>query len=360
MNADRTVDLERLMNRLWRRRRLIGGTVIVATLLTALAAFLLPPWFRAQASLLPPAEEESGLGLARLLRGVAVPGVTIPGQATLADVFLAVLESRRINEEVVKRFDLKNLYRRRLVEDALRELAQHTEFTLTEAGTIEIAVEDRDPKRAAEMANAYVELLDRFNRDVRMTKGRRTRLFVEARLDETKSELAAAEQSLAEYQSQHKTVVITPEMSSAAETAGRIFAERTALQIRLGVVRSYSRGGTDEELQIQQQLAQLDQQLRSLPESGLQLVRLLREVRTQEQLYILLIAQYEEARINEVRDVTTLEVLDRAAPPERKSRPKRGLMIAAAFLVSAGVVSAYAMFQEDDGVITRTGAPAAG
>lgn len=340
---DQLFDFAATWQRVGLQRRTILSLVVAATVLTAVVAFLLPPWYRAQASLLPPTEEETGLSLASLFKGVGVPGVRVPTQAAPADVFLAVLGSRRVNGEIVRRFGLLQLYRKRLVEDALRELRDHTRFDLTDAGVIVISVEDRSPKRAADMANAYVELLDRFNREVRMTKGHRMRLFVTRRLAETREQLGRAEQTLADYQAKNRAVALSPQMSSAVETAARLYAERVALLVRLGVVRSYTRGATDEETRLAQQIAELDRQLRQLPETGLELARLVREVKTLEQVYVLLSAQFEEAQIEEARDVATVEILDVATPPERKAHPHRLIMVGAAFLLSLSAGVAYAL-----------------
>lgn len=350
---ERTVELSSVWNRLLAYRRPITIFVAVATVLTTIAAFMLPPWYQAKGSMLPPGEEDSSFGIARLLKGVAVPGIKIPTQATPADVFIAVLDSRRIREEIVNRFDLKKAYKKKYMQDAVKELKSHVKFKLTDAGTIDMQFEDTQPARAQHVLEAYVELLDKFNREVRTTKGRRTRMFVEERLNETKIELAKREQALADYQVKHKAAIITPEMSTALETAARIYAQRTSLQIRLGVVRSYTREGSQEQQQIENQLAELDKQMRNLPETGLDLARQLRDVRKYEQIYILLTAQYEEARIDEARDVVTVDVLDAPALPERKDRPHRLLMIAIGFVFSLGIGLAYALFQEDKGPGSR-------
>ncbi len=342
---ERTIDLNVLWNRLWAYRRPIAIFVLVATVLTGVVAFLLPPWYEATASLLPPGEEESSFGIARLLKGGAVPGIKIPTEATPVEVFLAVLDSRRLREAIVNQFDLKKEYKRKYMQDAIKDLKKHVKFKLTDAGTVDMSAEDKDPKRAAAMLKSYIALLDQFNREVRSTKGRRTRIFVEQQLNQNKLDLAQSEQALADYQATHKAAIITPEMSTAAEDAARIYAQRTALQIRLGIIRSYSREGSPEEQQIVDQLAQLDQQLRALPETGLELQRLLREVKKNEQVYVLLTAQYEDARIEEARDVVTVDVLDEPAPPERKSRPHRLVLTGVGFLLSLALGLAYAAFQ---------------
>jgi uncharacterized protein involved in exopolysaccharide biosynthesis len=344
---DRTVALAPLWSRVWASRRPIATLVIAATLVVGIIAFLLPPWYRAECELLPPTEEETGFSLSSLLRGVAVPGVKIPTQVTPADVFMAVLQSRRVSQQIVNRFDLRRLYKQKFMIDAIDELHNHARFKLTEAGTIQITVEDRSPQRAADMANAYMEYLDLFNRQVRMTKGRRTRLFIEQRLAETKGELAAAERTLTEYQARNKTVALSYQQSSAIEQAALLYARRTALQVRLGVIRSYSQG-SEEEIQIRQELAQLDRQMRDLPETGLELARLMRDVRALEAVSGLLTGQYEDARIAEARDVVTVDVLDAATPPEKKARPRRGIMIASTFLLSLALGTGLAMVRGEE------------
>jgi uncharacterized protein involved in exopolysaccharide biosynthesis len=337
--------IDQLRARLWAGRGWIIALVMGSTLIVGVIAYLLPPWYRADASLLPPTEEDNGFGIASLLKGFGVPGVKVATQTEPAEVFMAVVQSRRLGEEMVNRFDLKTRYKKKYMTDAIAELRHHSTFGITEAGTLQISVEDRDPQRAADMANAYVDILDHFNREVRMTKGRRTRMFVEQRLTETQKQLADAETKLAEYEAKHKAVALTPEMSSAIETQAESFAQRQALEVRLGVIRTYSKAQTDEEQQILQQLAQIDRQLEALPTTGLEIARMIRDVKTLEQLQVLLTAQYEEARINEVRDVPTVEPLDVATPPERKSRPRRTIMMAMAFVLSFGASATYAIFR---------------
>ena len=254
---ERTVEIGRLWDRIVARRRGILWLALVATVLVGIVSWLLPPWYRAEASLLPPSEETS-FGVGNLLKGIGLPGIKVPTQATPAEVLLAILESRRTGEEIVRRFELQKVYRKRLMVDAVKELRRHARCEVDDVGIIRVSVEDRDRKRAAEMANAFCEVLDRFNREVRSSKGRRTRVFLEERLAETKRELAAAEQRLTDYQSKNKAIALSPATSSAIESGARLAAQRMALQVRLGVVRSYSVGTSDEERQIAEQLAQVD------------------------------------------------------------------------------------------------------
>ncbi|TMA31520.1 MAG: hypothetical protein E6J87_15490 [Deltaproteobacteria bacterium] len=333
-HEERTFELAAIWERLQRRWAWIAGTAGGATALALVAALLLPSWYRASASLLPPNEEDSGVGISSLLKGIGVPGVKVPKQSEPADVFVAILKSSRVNEEIVRRFDLRARYHQKLTVDALRELARHTRFDVDDAGIIEIQVEDGDPHRAADMANAYVVVLDRFK-------------FVGQRLADTETQLHQAEEAYAAYQATHKAPPLSPDAMNAQSSVASLYAQREALQVRLGVIQGYTQGESDEARQIRAELAQLDRRLQEFPETGIASLRLLRELKTLEQLRALLTAQYEQARIDEVRDVSTLEPLDVATPPEKRARPQRALLVLTGLLLGLGAGAALALMERD-------------
>lgn len=309
--------------------------VAVGTILAAVVAFVWPPTFRGETVLLPPTEEETGFSVSSVIRGLNVPGIRIPSRTGPEDVTMAILKSRRIPSILVDRFDLMKVYNVRRKEPAIRQLQSRSSFKLGESGTVVVRVEDRDPQRAADLANAYAEELDRFNREIRMTKGRRTRLFVEKRLEETRIGLEKAEEALRKYGEQHHTVALSADQLSSVESAARLFASQATLEVQLGVTRQYASESSVEVRGLRQQLDQVNRLIRALPDLGLELARLVRTVKIQEQVFALLSAQYEEARITEARDVATVEVLDRADPPDRKIWPRRSLLIGLGFVISA-------------------------
>jgi len=309
--------------------------VVAGTLLAALVAFVWPATYRGEVVLLPPTEEDTGFSISTMIRGLNVPGIRIPSRTGPGDVTLAILKSRRIAIALVDSFDLKQVYKLKGGDDAIRKLQDHSSFTLGETGTVIVRVEDREPKRAADLANAYADELDRFNREIRMTKGRRTRLFVETRLKETQVDLEKAEEALRQYGQKHHTVALSLDQLSAVESGARLFANQAALEVQLGVTRQYASESSVEVRRLRQQLTELNRVIGGLPDLGLELARLIRTVKIQEQVFSLLSAQYEEARITEARDVSTVEVLDRADPPDRRVWPRRGLLIALGFVISA-------------------------
>jgi uncharacterized protein involved in exopolysaccharide biosynthesis len=248
-------------------------------------------------------------------------------------VFVSVLKSRSVGDRIVARFDLVRRYRQPDQEKALRELQEHTRLLVGDEGTIAIAVEDRDPKTAAAMANAYVEELDNFNRLTRTSSARRTREFIEERIRVVQQDLAAAENSLSSYQQRKNIALMSPEARGQAEIGANIMAQKLALEVKLNVLRRSLAESSEEVRRVKEELSAVERQLGAMPQAGVATMRLWRDLKVQEQLYELLTAQLEEARIRETRDTPTVQVLDPAVTPLHKSRPKRAVVVLAGLLL---------------------------
>ena len=331
-----------ILTLLRRRARFIVLNVSVVTLVALVVSLILPKWYSAKAVLLPPTEEESSFSLSQLLpRGLG--GVKLPGAPTLSDVFVAVLKSRSVGDRLVSRFDLVRRYRQRDAEKALNELQSHTSLALGDEGTISIAVEDRDPRTAAAMANAYIEELDNFNRLTRTSSARRTREFIQERLAVVEQDLAAAENSLSSYQQRKSVALLSPEARGQAEIGANIMAQKLALEVKLNVLRQSLVESSEEVRRVKEELGAVERQLGTLPQAGVATMRLWRDLKVQEQLFELLTAQLEEARIRETRDTPTVQVLDPAVPPLHKSRPKRALVVLAGMLLGGVGSMGYLM-----------------
>lgn len=337
----------RILNR--RRNFLVGFIGFVAAA-SVIVSFLLPKWYAARSTLIPPQNSsDMSSALMSLVQGINIPGIGSPAVAgSESQLFLAILDSRTLREDLINRFGLMAVYRAKNIDEALRQHSQLARAGLTDEGVVEVVVEDRDPKRAADMANAWVEALDSFNKSSRMTAGRKSRLFVEARLADTREQLKAAEESLAACQQAHKSLPLTSDRSAAVETGASLMAQRIALQIELSMAGEIYRDGAPRLEQVRDRLAALDRQIGALPPMALEFARLLRNVKIQEQVHALLTSQYEEARIRENRDTPTLEVLDRATPPFRRVRPIRWLFCTSLTLAAA-VVAVGSVFLAEYG-----------
>jgi len=328
-----------------RRARFIAVNVGIVTLVALLVSLILPKWYSAKAVLLPPTEEESNLSLSQLIpRGLG--GIKLPGAPTLSDVFISVLKSRSVGDRLITRFDLVRRYRLPDSEKALKELEGHTKLDLGDEGTISISVEDRDPKIAAAMANAYIEELDNFNRLTRTSSARRTREFIEERIGVVEKDLAAAENSLSTYQQRKSVALLSPEARGQAEIGANIMAQKLALEVKLNVLRQSLVESSEEVRRVKEELSAVERQLGTLPQAGVATMRLWRDLKVQEQLYELLTGQLEEARIRETRDTPTVQVLDPAVPPLHKSRPKRSLVVLGGVMIGLLGSAGYVLFAE--------------
>jgi len=335
------LDLRALLSAIWADRLRIFGVSLIAGLVTLGVAFLFPKWYRATAVILPPDDSDllSNLSVAsRALTKFPAFG-QLSDYFTPADVFKATLRSRTLQDEVVDRFDLQHVYRIKSRERTLKELKHNYDVKLAPDGTISVAVDDRDPKRAALMANSFLEFLDRFNIEQRNSRARRTREFLEQRVHETDSALRVSESALRQYQETRRTVVPTVSASAEVQSSADLMAKKIGLEVRLGVLRTYLREDNDEVRQTETELESLKSRIATLPAMQSDVTRMVRDQKILEQVFVLLTSELEEARVREMMDTPTVRILDRAIPPERHVRPKRAtLAVMATLLTFAGFV----------------------
>jgi len=330
-----------------KRRRFLFWNTFLVTVVVLGTSFLLPTRYRATATILFPPETGQNLsGLSALVQQFDISRHLLTGTSSNTQIYLAILKSRSIADSVIVEFDLMHRYKTKNLESTRRRLRSLTKFNLTSGGVIEISVEDTNREMAAQMANAFVSHLDALNRTTRMGEGKRTRLFVEKRLAETKSRLQGAEDSLRAFQQTHPGVALPPEAANAASAAADLMAQRIALGAEVEVLRGSLSPQATPLVKKRAELEALDRELEGMPSLTLEIARRYRDVKVQETVFELLTAQYEEARIQESKDVPTVEVLDGAVPPIRKSFPHRGIMTLMAMVFSLVVGVLIATFLE--------------
>ena len=283
--------------------------------------------------------------MAALAQRFDLSNVPIPGITSSAQVYLAILRSRTVTDSVIVEFDLLNRYKVKNMELARRALAAASDFSLASAGVIRISVEDKDPMVAAEMTNAFVRHLDRLNRALRMSEGKRTRIFIENRLEATKVRLREAEDSLLAFRASNPGVVLS-DASAEVDAGASLMAQRVLIGAELEVLRTSFYSDAPALNRKMREVEALDRELENLPAVELELARRTRDVKVQERVFQYLTSQFEQAQIQENRDVATVDVLDSAVPPVRKSFPRRGIMTMLGFFLSIVVGSAMVISQE--------------
>ena len=357
------------------RRKAIIAFCTVVVLATLGVSFMLPKIFESTATLLPQLESNNGMGLGALLAsggaGTAAQslGISLPGApATPADLFLAMLKSRIMADEVIRRFNLMDRFEKKTLHETRLSLEEATRIVVTKEKVIKIMVEDKDPQLASDIANFYVSNLDRLNQTLTVSKARENRKFIEQRLAETQVTLIKVENALKEFQTQNRTVGIEAQSKAMIEATAMIQAQIMSQEVQLQVMGSYLSSENPDVARVQSSINELRKQLQimesgkagkdrlpgdrlrpaitSVPGLALEYGRLARDLKVQETLYTLLISQYEQAKLTEARDTPTVQVLDPAIPAERKSRPKISLNLLIAGMLSLLMSIFWAFFRE--------------
>ena len=333
-------------------RFIIKLTASVAVLAVAIS-LIMPNIYTAKTVILPPQQGASTAsmllgslgGLAGLAGGAA--GIKSPN-----DLHIGMLKSRTVADKMIARFKLQQKYEAKTLEATRKALAGATVIASGKDGFITIEYSDKDPKFAASVANAYVEELDKLNNTLAVTEASRKRLFFETQLKMTRDNLAAAEVGF--KQTQERTGLIQPEAQGQAiiMAASNLRAQVTAAEVKLQSMGSFATPQNPDYQKLQQNLTSLRAQLvkaerngvqgrgdimvptGKLPETGLEYIRKMRDLKYQETLFELLSKQFEIAKIDEAKEAALIQVVDKALVPEQKSKPKRSLIVILATLMA--------------------------
>jgi tyrosine-protein kinase Etk/Wzc len=330
-------DFSGFIDRLVARKRVILVNTIVAGVVAYGITFLMPGWYRSTAVLLPPEETDqisSGVTIQRFLSRMPSLGM-LPGSYTPSDIHRAILMSRSVHEAVIRQYGLQAEYREKSMERAVLALRHHISVELNPDGTISVSAEDRSSRRAAEIANGLVRELDRFNIERRNVQARRAREFFERRLHETDAMAKASEDGLRKYQEKNHVVVPMDNDRTDVGPLADLMARKITLEVRLATLRSYLHDDNESIIQTRTELESLLGQMASMPGMGNEVARLVRDVKLYQQVYLILSAQLEDARLRETMNTPTITLLDPAEPSEHRARPIRRVWAGGAALATA-------------------------
>jgi uncharacterized protein involved in exopolysaccharide biosynthesis len=331
-------------------RPLIFRVTLAAVVISVVVSLLLPNWYGASATFLPPEEGESRGSIMRMFTqiGMDFGGSGLVSGTPAADLMIGILKSRLIRGQVVDRFDLVDVYRADTRDHAVADLGDHLRVSTTPEGLVEVWVEDRDRRRAADMANAFVEFLDDYNRSTSAERARRTKELVSTILIENRARLEDAAGRLKTFQEEHETVELTEQTRVTVEAIAELESQLAGLQIERGLLEGYSSPEQVDVRRLDARIREVETKINELrygaagsqegeggvliplndiPGLGLELADLTREVMVQEKVYEYLQSQLEEARIQEARDMEVIHILDEASPPLRKARPRRSVIV---------------------------------
>lgn len=346
-------------------RLLILGPALAGSL-AAIVALLLPPTFTARTTFLPPQQQQSmaATALAAVSALTALPGA--PSIKSPAEQYVALLQSATVANRLIDRFGLMKVYGSQYRYEARKKLASNVKIVAGKKdGLISIDVDDREPERAAALANAFIEELHALTGRLALTEAQQRRIFFETKLAQTRDALMKAQQEL--QQSGIGSSALKAEPKIAAEGYASLRARLAAAEVQLQATR---RTLTEAAPEIQQQLATIAALRTELARAeasdaqtnGPDYVSKYREFKYQETLFELFARQYELARVDESREDGLIQVVDRAAAPERRSSPQRALIVLSTLAVTSVLLVTFVIvrrrLQASFGVTARPLAPA--
>jgi tyrosine-protein kinase Etk/Wzc len=330
--------------------KFVGAAIILSVITT----LLLPKTYTASTKILPPQQNQSMGSMAALsqlgpLAALAGQGL---GLRTPSDLYVAMLRSDTVANALIDRFSLMSVYKQKLREYTRKQLESATEIKAGQKdGVISISVDDRDPQRAADLANGYVEELEKLTKTLNITEAGKRRLFFEREVKMENDNLADAEVALKQTQEKTGLILLDSQSKAMIESVTSLRAGIAAQEVKVQAMRSFATTENPDLVLAEQELttmrAQLDRlergggkrsiadvPIENVPTVGLEYIRKLRDVKYHEALFALLAKQYEAAKIDEARDTLIVQRLDKATLPERRSWPPRTALVLASTLLA--------------------------
>jgi capsule polysaccharide export protein KpsE/RkpR len=362
-------------NLLWDHRRLLFRVAVVALVVSATIAFLIPKRYESVARLMPPEQPSTGAAMLAALAGHSMGGLAgfgnlagLLGGRTSSALFIDLLHSRTVSDHIIDRFNLQQAYKKRYRIDTVKYLAhQTTVVDDKKSGVITVTFSDTNPRRAQAITQAYLDELNSIVTRANTSSARREREFIEKRLVSVQAELQGAEKALSQFSSTNVTLDLKEQTHAMVDAAAKLQAELIvgqseldsleqiygdanvrvrAARARIGVLKSQltkmsgsaSAEGADESGEAS---GQLYPSLRQLPRLAVPYADLYRRVRIQETVFELLSQQYEMARIEEAKDTPVVAVIDQPLVAEKKSFPPRLLVMLLLTGFAVGVTAFY-------------------
>src|SRR5215510_4381342 len=365
LDEERGADLVERLTVVFEHKNFILLFVGIATVLAVIVALLLPKIYEANAKIMPPQQSPSvAAALLAQLGPLAALAPRDLGPRSPSELYVDMLRSRAVADRLIQRFSLMQVYQTKeisRVENKLRDASQ-IEASVKDV-VISLTVSDREPQRAADIANGYVEELQELMQRLAVTEAGRRRLFFEHEVQTVSEELARAEQSL--KQTQEKTGMIQLDSQSRAmiEALVRLRSQVASKEAEVQAMRIVVTDRNPVQIRAEKELAALRTELArfeagqgagsiaefpvgKVPSAGLEYVRKLREVKYRESLLEAFAKQYEIARIDEAKDASIIQVLDKAVPATKKARPQRAVIVLLAMCCALFAAIVFTLISE--------------
>jgi len=346
--------------------------IIITTLIVSIAAviysLLVPQYWKSSTTILP---ENTNQGISFSSSSLLGLGSSLLGSApSEGSDFITIMNSRTFAVNVIKKFDLIKYFKIKdkdslvVMETAVKKLNEKVKrISLNEDnGLISINIETKNKYLSAKIANYYWQELEEYNIKTRMSKGKRQRIFLENRLQGVKQKIDDVSQQINEFQKEHHAINIEEQTKLLISTYAELQAKKTAAEIELEYQKNYLGKNSPVIVSLEQKIKILNEKIRDLeftkedsqsdfilnikdiPDLSMQYAELYSELQIQQKIYEFLYPQFEQAKIEEQKDLPTIEIIDKAVPAGLRSKPKRGRLCIISFFLAIFVSSLIEIF----------------
>ena len=344
MIESRNFDILDFVILILKKKKLLISITIFSLIISYVSIyFLIPPQYDSRALIVISGNEEPN-GLTSIMRSLSNLPISIPGlkTGTDTDVFTTIIYSRTNLVNVINKFDLYKEYGFHTMEQTIKELSNNITAQETKEGAYEIVVRNKSPKKAADMVNYIVGLLNKTLVDLNISKSRDNRFFLQKRYEDIKMKLQLAEDSLVYYQQKTGILFAEDQAKTSFEAYAKLEAEIASRQIQYSILsKLYGESSPlaeaakitrDEyvqklnEIKSGKEKSDVILALKNLPKSTMNYLKHYREVEIYNKMLTFIIPLYEQARFDEQKKVPVLKIIDKGIPAERKSFPPRTLL----------------------------------
>ena len=359
--SKKEISLMDYFNIVWKRKKSIIITVFIVSVISIVVSLLLPKWYKATSVILSPSTEASPLGSMSILSNLGMGGM-VGGNENIFR-YLAILKSRALSESVVEKFDLQEHYSYKSLEPALEKFDKKFEVRVGDENQVAISLLDKDQELVAHIVNYVVECLDSINIILSVTSARSNRVFIESRFNQVLDSLRTTSTNSAVFMEKKGILSLPDQVTVGVEKAADIQAEITSKEVELEVAKKSLSEDNPRINQIMYEIESLEEKYNEffhggdvrklfpdfseVPDLGVKLAEMQRELEYYSKLIEFLGPQYEQAKIEEAKTIPTLQILDKAVQPEIKYKPKRSLIVIICAFVSLIISSSFVIIKEN-------------
>lgn len=357
---DKEFTLRELFTLFWGNKILIAKIVGSFTILAIIISLILPKSYKATAVILPPSSQQLPLGALGALGQFGLGSILGGGED--ADRFVAILKSQTLLEKVALKYNLQEKYGEEYFDKTLEALKDNMNVEIGEENQIIVDLVDQDQEEVANMVNYVVQCLDSLNIIYSIDKAKNNRQFISSRLEIVLDSLLWLEKAIGDFMKEEGVLSFSDQVKEGISAAAALKTQILAKEINLAVAQKNVSADNPQIRKLILEIASLKSKyqefytgspgdnlfpgLNDVPELGLKFTRLQRQSEYYIKVLEFLAPQFEQAKIEEAKEIPTFQVLDYGKRPERKHKPKRAAIVIAVFMASLSITLYSIYFRE--------------